>query len=48
MLAPLPTPAETLPPDTDYYQVEVSWIVQLVDPNAPATTDATNLGKEGK
>ncbi|MCC6907194.1 MAG: type IV pilus assembly protein PilM [Phycisphaerales bacterium] len=46
-LAPLPTPAATLPPDTDYYQVEVSWIIQLVDPNAPATTDGAT-GQEGK
>lgn len=46
-LAPLPTAAATLPPDTNYYQVDVSWIVQLVDPNAPATTDASGSGKEG-
>lgn len=47
-LAPLPMPAATLPPDTEYYQVEVSWIVQLVDPNAPATVDGAAAGKEGK
>ncbi len=47
-LAPLPMPAATLPPDTEYYQVEVSWIIQLVDPHAPATTDGADAGKEGK
>ena len=46
-LAPLPTPAASLPPDTFYYQVDVSWIVQLLDPDAPATTDASDSGKEG-
>ncbi len=47
MLAPLPTAAATLPPDTNYYQVEVAWIVQLLDPNAPVTPDASDSGKEG-
>jgi len=46
-IAPLPTPALTLPPDTEYYQVEVTWTIQLIDPNASASDEPANSGKEG-
>lgn len=46
-LAPLPQPAATLPPDTEYYQVEVAWTIQLVDLSKAATDSSAGSNEEG-
>lgn len=47
MIAPLPTPAPTLPPDTEYFQVEVTWTIQLIDPAKAASDESANSSEEG-
>lgn len=47
MIAPLPTPAPTLPPDTEYFQVEVTWTIQLIDPAKAASAESANSSEEG-
>ncbi|MFG0329210.1 MAG: type IV pilus assembly protein PilM [Phycisphaerales bacterium] len=45
-LAPLPTPAEFLPPGSRYYRVTIEFTIELLPPDAPAD-DAGVDGSEG-
>ena len=35
-IAPLPKSPLELPPATTYYQIDVRWTIQLIDPNPPS------------
>jgi hypothetical protein len=39
-IAPLPKSPLELPPSTPYFQIDVRWTIQLLDPAAPPKVDA--------